>query len=122
MLSAPVTCVSIPTRTSNLHDLRLFAAQNLVQLFDVLGGVILHLGFRTAKIIVSDVLFLMHLLEHLVGITSMVAHRDTKILRYLADMADQFLAPLLGQLRNRTANHLAIVNRRKAELRGLLDG
>ena len=50
-----------------------------------------------------------------------VAHGYAALLREVAHDLDEFLATLLGQLRDRQPDDLAVVRRREPEV-GLLDG
>ena len=74
------------------------------------------LASRGTQVVVGDLLFLVQLLEHIVGVAPMVADRDPEILGDLANVPHQFLAPLLGQFRDRHADQLAVVHRRQAQI------
>ena len=82
------------------------------QLLDTLLGAVLIVLARLA--LVDELLEVVH------DVPADVAHGDPPLLGHVADDLDELLAPLLGQLRDRQADHLAVVRRRQAEV-GLLD-
>src|ERR1700726_4873675 len=98
-------------RGSDLHYLGFLGRQHFVDLLDVFGGMLLDLSLGGAQRIVIDFFVLMHFLELVVGVAAMVAHRNPEFLGGLVHVAHQFLAPLLGQFRNRHADDLAVVDR-----------
>src|SRR5690348_15091872 len=104
---------------SDLHYFRLFGGQNLVDPLDKFRGELLHLGLGRAQVVVGNFLFLVEVLEHVVGVAAMVADRDAEVFGHLLDVLDQFFAALLGQLGNRNANDLPVVLRRQAEVGAL---
>ncbi len=57
------------------------------------------------------------LLEMLDRVAAHVAHGDASLLGHLPHELDELLAPLLGQLRDRQPDQLAVVRRRQAEIR-----
>ena len=82
---------------SNLHYLGLFGRQDLINLLDIFRRILLYLDFGDAQIVIGNLLFLVQFAQHLVGVAAMVADRYAKVLAYLADVLDEFLAPLFGQ-------------------------
>src|ERR1700683_4873766 len=105
---------------SDLHYLRIFSGEDLVGLFDKLGGELLDLGFRSAQFVFGDLLVLVDILEHVIGVAAVIADGDPIILGGLLDMLHQLFATILGQLRNRNANNLAVILRRQSEI-GILN-
>ena len=71
-------------------------------------------ALRRALLVVADVAVLDELLEVPHHVAADVAHRDAALLRHRAHDLDELLAPLLGQLRDRQADELAVVRRRAA--------
>src|ERR1700722_9424136 len=104
---------------SDLHYLGFLGGQNFVELFDVLGGVLLDLGFGSADVVTSEQLILVHLLEFIVGVAPMVADRDPKFLGGLADVPHQLFAALFVELGNGNPDDLAVVHRIESEVGGL---
>src|SRR4051794_19917455 len=105
---------------SDLHDLGLFALQEVVDLCDVVVGELLHALLGGALLVVADVAVLDQVPEVLDRVTTNVSHRDATLLRHLPGDLHVFLAALLGQLRNGQADHLAVARRSQSEV-GLLD-
>src|SRR5581483_3466659 len=119
-----LTRVSVRKReirfSSDLHHFRFFALQQIVDLRDVLVGELLHARLGRALLVVADIALLHQLLEMLDRVAANVAHGDAAFLRHLPDHLDELLAPLLGELRDRQPDELAVVRRREPEI-GLLD-
>src|SRR6185312_9981712 len=104
----------------DLHDLGFFALEQVVDLRDVLVRELLHAPLGRALVVVADVASASQLLEVLDRVAPDIAHRDAALLRHLPDDLDEVLAPLLGELRDRQPDQLAVVRRRETEVR-LLD-
>src|SRR3989442_2291075 len=105
---------------SDLHDLRFFVFQQLVDRRGVLVGELLPLLLRAPLLVVADVAVLDELLQMVHQVAADVPDRDPALLRVPAHELDELLAPLLGQLRDRQADYLAVVRRLEPEL-GLQD-
>src|SRR5579862_5947362 len=104
-------------RRSHFHDFGFLALQDLVDLRDVVVGELLDAALGGALLVVTDIAALDQCLEVLDRVTPHVSHRDTPLLRHVAHELHELLAALLGELRDRQANHLAVVRRREAEIR-----
>src|SRR5262249_21600172 len=105
---------------SNLHDLGFLALQQLVDLGDVLVAELLAAVLRAVLLVAPGLAVVDELLQMVDRVPAHVADRDLALLRHVPDDLDEILAPLLGQLRDRQADQLAVVRRRQAEV-GLLD-
>jgi hypothetical protein len=64
-------------------------------------------------VVLGDLLVLLQILEHGDRVAAVVAGRDPEVLGLLADVLDELAAAFLGQLRDRHADHLAVVHRRQ---------
>src|SRR6185312_12212292 len=60
---------------------------------------------------------LLSLLEVMLGVAAHIARGHTALLRQMPHLLDQLLAALLGQLRDRQADELAVVVRRQPQIR-----
>ena len=67
-------------------------------------------------LVLADLVLLLVLLEMVHAVAADVAHRDPRLFGILADQLGQFLAPLLGQIRDRQADHLAVGDRVDAQI------
>src|SRR5215208_5436878 len=105
---------------SDLHDVGFFALQEVVDLADALVRELLHAALGGALLVVAHVPVPHQLLEVAHRVAADVAHRDPPLLRHVARQLDELLPPLLGQLRDRKADELAVVRRLQTEV-GLLD-
>src|SRR5690242_12963751 len=114
------TTVGSGARASDLHDLGFLALQQLVDLVHVLVGELLDAILGAVLLVAADLAVVDELFEVVDRVAPDVPDRDLALLRHLADDLDELLAPLLGQLRDRQADQLAVVGRRQAEVR-LLD-
>src|SRR6478735_6160134 len=119
-------CGSLTTRgsgarsASDLHDLRFLALQQLVDLVDVVVRELLDALLGPVLLVAAGVTLVDQLLEVVDRVAAHVAHGDLPLLRHVAHDLDELLAPLLGQLRDRQPDQLAVVRGREAEI-GLLD-
>ena len=80
-------------------------------LCDVLVGELLDALLGAALLVVADVAVVDELLQVVHHVAADVAHGDAALLGQVADDLDELLAPLLGQLRDRQADDLAVVRR-----------
>jgi hypothetical protein len=90
-----------------------------VDLLDVLVRQRLDRLLGATPVVRGDRALRLEVLEHRERLTAPLAHTDLVLLGQPCDVLDQLLAALLGQRRDRAADHLAVVARREAEVRGL---
>src|SRR5262249_11084806 len=107
-------------RASVLQDLRFLALQQVVDLLRVLVSELLDALLGPVLLVLADLALVDELLEVVDDVAPDVAHRDAPVLRHPADDLDELLAPLLGELRDRQAGHLAVLRGRQAQ-GGLLE-
>src|SRR5918992_116130 len=93
--------LELPRGHSNLHDLGLFALQQVVDLGGVLVGQLLDSILGAMLLVSADFAVLRQLLQVVDRVPAHVADGDPPVLGELTDDADELLAPLLGQLRDR---------------------
>ena len=74
----------------------------------------------TVHVVGAGVSVLLELLQVVHGVAADVARGDAALLGHVPNLLHELLAPLLGELRDREADDLAVVGRRQAEIR-LLD-
>jgi hypothetical protein len=86
----------------------------------VLVGELLRPLLGPPLLVVAHVAVADEILQMVHDVAADVPHRDAALLGQVAHDLDELLAPLLGELRDRQADDLAVVRRRQAEL-GLLD-
>jgi hypothetical protein len=103
-----------------LQDLLLLVRQRLVDLVDVAVVELLDLVQAAALVVLADLLVLLHLLELVVAVTPRQAHGVARVLGDVVRLLDDLLAPLLGELRHRDADDLAVARGVQAQL-GLHD-
>ena len=103
-----------------LHDLGLFALQEVLDLRDVLVGELLDAILGAPLLVVADVAVLDELLEVVHDVAAHVSDRDPSLFGEVLDDLHELLAPFLRQLRDRQADDFAVVRRREAEV-GLED-
>src|SRR5581483_3373424 len=110
---------------SYFHHLGLFVLQELVDLLRVLVRQLLHPLFGPMLVVGTDVPAVDEVLQVTHRVTPDLPDGDTMLLRETANHLDEVLPPLLGQLRDRKPDELAVVRRRQSEVRllnRLLDG
>src|SRR5690242_15646009 len=105
---------------SDFHDLGLFGLQRGVDLGDALVGQLLQPVLRPVDVVRAGLAVLLEVLEPVDGVAADVAGGDPALLGHVPHLADEVLAPLLGELRDREPDQLAVVRRREAEV-GLED-
>src|SRR5437016_4550052 len=118
--TAPLAISVQPKWPLDLHDVGLFALQEVLDLGHVLVGELLHARLGRTLLVVADLPVLDELLEVPQDVAPHVPHGDPALLGHVPGDLDELLASLLGQLRHRQADDLAVVRRRQAEI-GLLD-
>src|SRR4029079_19249346 len=101
---------------SDFHDLGLFGLQRGVDLGDALVGQLLQPVLRAVDVVRAGLAVLLEVLEPVDRVAADGAGRDPALLGHVPHMADEVLAPLLGQLRDREPDQLAVVRRREAEV------
>src|SRR6266498_3317576 len=107
-------------RLLNLHDLGFLALEEVVDPRDMLVRELLHPLLGATLFIVADVPVANELLQVVHRVATHVPHGDAALFCQSAHDLDELLAPLLGQLRNRQPDELAVVRRRQPQI-GLLD-
>src|SRR5262245_61252153 len=118
-LSATATG-SASRRALDLEDLGFLALEKLVDLLRVPVRQLLDALLRPVLLVLAYLAFVDELLEVVHDVAAHVADGHTPVLGHLPDHPDELLAPLLGPLRDRQADQLAVVRRRQPEV-GLLD-
>src|SRR5215212_11911416 len=101
----------------DLGDLGFFALQEVVDLLDVFVGELLDALLGAALVVGPDALLLLEVVDH---VAADVPHGDPSVLCDRARHLDELLAALLGQLRDRQADDLAVVRGVQAKV-GFLD-
>src|SRR3954463_5851654 len=101
---------------SDFEDFVFLVLQELVDLVHALVGELLERLFRAMLVGPADVAVLLELAEVVHDVAADIAHRHASVLGDPAYDAHQVLAPLLGQLRDRQADHVAVVTRRQPEV------
>src|SRR5438132_2028925 len=86
---------------SDLHDLRFFVLQQVVDRLRVLVGQLLHALLGAPLVVVADLVVLRQVLQMLHHVTADIPNRDLAFLRELADDLGELLSPLLVRLRHR---------------------
>src|SRR6478672_1366773 len=112
-------------RSSDLEQLGFLVLEHLVDLVGVLLGDAVETLLRTGYVVLADLAVLLELLERLLGVAADVADRHAAVLGLGLGHLDVVLAALLGQLRQRHADGLAVVGGVHAQVRvpdRLLDG
>src|SRR5512135_929596 len=92
---------------SDLHQFLFFLRDDVVHLGHVLVGELLDVVVGTAVVVLGDHLLLEHLLELLHHVAAHVADRDTRVLALVAHDLAELAAALLGECRQRHADHVA---------------
>src|SRR3954453_6421338 len=105
---------------SDFEDFLFLVLQELVELVNALVGELLERLFGAMLVVTADVAVLLEVAEVVHDVAADVAHSDAAVLGDPADDADQLLAPLLGQLGDRQADHVAVVAGRQPQV-GLHD-
>src|ERR1051325_3427073 len=93
---------------SDLQDLALFFAQDLVDLGHRLVGRLLHLLQAVALVVLGHRAVLQELLDHLVGVATRAPQRHPGVFAHLLHQLHQLLPPLLRQGRHGQAHDLAV--------------
>ena len=91
------------------------AASDVVDLLDRLVGQLLHLGLEPLVLVLADLVLLLVGLERVHAVAADVADRDPRLFGILVGELGQLLAALLGQVRDRQADVLAVDDRIDAE-------
>src|SRR6266536_3891238 len=115
----PLTKRSI-FRGLDFEDLFFFPLQEVVDLVRVVVGQLLNALLGPVLLVASHLALVDELLEVVHDVAADVPDRDAAVLGHLPGDLDELLSPLLGQLRDREADDLAVVRRGQAEV-GLLD-
>src|ERR671924_683453 len=102
---------------SDFRDLGFLAFQELVDPLHMVVGQLLDSLFRPMLFVGPDALLLFEVVD---DVAADVSNGDPPFLRDLARDLDELLAPLLGELRDRQPDDLAVVGRVEPEV-GLLD-
>src|SRR5581483_10876042 len=118
--SALAPCGGPERRSSYLHDLGFFVPKQIVDLLRVLVGELLHPLLGAVLVVRPDLARVDELLQVPHCIAPDVADGDAVLLGQPADDLDEVLAALLGELRYRQPDELAVVRGGEAEV-GLLD-
>src|SRR3990170_6603275 len=109
---------------SDLRDVLLLGRDELVHLADEAVGELLDRLFGALVVVLGDELFLEQVLEMGVGVAPHVADRDLGVFALRAHVLTELFAALLGERRQRHADHTARGRRVQAQVRladGLLD-
>ena len=109
----------------DLHHLGLLSAGQRVDLLDLRLGDLLQAGVGALRVVLGHLALLLHLVDPVQLVAPDVADRDPRLLRLLPDELDEVAAALLGQRRDRHADHGAVARRVEALVpapQSLLDG
>src|SRR5579862_8840243 len=105
---------------SDLEDLSLLPLDGVVDSRDELIGDLLHVDQLRGHLVFADVALLLDTTQVVDLVPTDVANRHTRFLGLAVDDLDEILAALLGELRDRDPDHLAVVARVEPEI-ALLD-
>src|SRR5450755_1664273 len=101
---------------SNLEKLSLLPLGGVVDPRDELVGDLLHLGQLGRDLVLAHMTILLDSTEVVDLVTADVADGDPRFLGFAMDDLDEFLAALLGQLRDGHADDLPVIARIEAEV------
>src|SRR5205807_8771411 len=79
----------------HLHQVFFFVGDDLVHFLDAVVHLRLHLLHRLLAVVLGQFAFPDRLLDHLLGVTALVADGDLVLLALALDQLDELLAPLL---------------------------
>src|ERR1700730_2595173 len=105
-------------RLLDLHDLGFFASGQGVDALDLGLGELLQLRLGAFRLILRHLALLLHLVDSVDLVAPHVANRHPRFLGSVANELDVLLATLLGQRRDRDADHLAVAGRVQALIAG----
>src|ERR1700742_557289 len=105
---------------SNLEDFRFLRLQERVDLGDRLVGLFLQRSLGAALVVLADFALVLQLAQVAHHVAAHVADRDAAVLGDAVDDFDHLPPPLLGHLRDRQADHVAVIRWREADV-GLED-
>src|SRR6266516_974054 len=103
-----------------LHHFSFLVLEELVDLLRVLVRQLLDTALGAVLLVGADLALVDELLEMPHRVAADLAHGDSVVFRHIADNFYELLPPLLGELRDRQPDQLAVVRGRQAEIR-LLD-
>src|SRR5207245_95955 len=116
VLPSPAESAEHFSRRLDLHDLRFFVPEEIVDRLRVVVGQLLHALLSAALVVAADLLVRRELLEVVHGVPPDVSHRNPPLLRDLPHDLDELLAALLRRLRHGQTDHLPVVGRRQTEI------
>src|SRR3954469_15892478 len=105
---------------SDFEDFLLLVLEQLVDLVNALVGELLQRFLGAVLVVAAHVAVLLELAQVVHDVAAHVAHRYAAVLGDAADDSHQVLAPLLGELGDREADHVAVVPGRQTQV-GLHD-
>src|SRR5581483_7803 len=108
---------SMAVASLDLQQLVLFVLERLVDLAFVGVGELVQLLFGAGDLVLGRLTIFHQSVELVSRAPAQVADRDLALLSEVPDPLDQFLAPLLGQLREHQADHDPVVGRVETEVR-----
>src|SRR5438876_7922278 len=103
-----------------LHHFGFLVLEQLVDLLRVVVRQLLDANLGAVLVVGADLALVHELLEVPHRVAPDLAHGDPVLLGHVAHDLHELLPPLLGELRDRQADQLAVVRRRQAQI-GLLD-
>src|SRR5215472_9934797 len=106
----------VGARRLHRHDLFFFLRERLIDLADRLVGRLLYLGGVPLLVVLAHLMLFLELLEQVDAVAPDVANRHLGGLGVFVRHLDELLAPLLVELGDAQADHLAFGRRREAEI------
>src|SRR5262245_52470396 len=107
------TSAAIGDDPSDFLDLGVFARAQLLDLFYVLIGELLQVGFAAFQIVFGDHLLFFKFAQIIVGGAADIPHGDPRFFQPVVNDFNQVLAALFGQRWDIQANDFAVVVRRQ---------
>src|ERR1700733_1120936 len=120
MIATYLGAVTLCGPPSNLEDFLFLALQERVDLGDRVVGLLLQRGLGAALVVLAPFPLFLQFAQVVHDVAADVADRDPALLGDAVHHLDHLPPPLLGQLRDRQADHVAVVARGESDV-GLLD-
>src|SRR5450432_943269 len=107
--------------TSDLEQLDFLVPQDVVDLPDIAMGEVVEFFLGAVDVVLAGLAGLLEFVERFLRVPTDVTARDLRFLRLVARKFDVVTTPLLGELWNTHADHVAVVGGVNAEI-GVADG
>jgi hypothetical protein len=94
---------------SDFHDLGFFFSDNSVHFGDGLIRRLLNQFLSLVQVVLGNLFFLFHFLEHLIGVASVIPYLNLEFFSHLLHELGQFFPSVRGQGRQDYPNDLAVI-------------